>query len=55
MAQEGDVVVVCVDHANHVWKELQRRQHGAATQADGLRAVVGTLAADDEIDVDADL
>jgi cyanophycin synthetase len=52
MAQEGDVVVVCVDHANHVWKELQRRQHGAATNADGLRAVVGTLAADDEIDAD---
>ncbi len=27
----GDVVVVCVDHANHVWKELQRRQHGASS------------------------
>jgi hypothetical protein len=22
--------VVCVDHANDVWKELQRRQHGGA-------------------------
>jgi cyanophycin synthetase len=27
----GDVVVVCVDHANAVWKELQRRQHGASS------------------------
>jgi cyanophycin synthetase len=26
---EGDVVVVCVDRPNEVWKELQRRQHGA--------------------------
>ena len=27
---DGDVIVVCVDHANDVWKELQRRQHGAS-------------------------
>jgi cyanophycin synthetase len=26
----GDVVVVCVDHAGEVWRELQRRQHGAS-------------------------
>ena len=51
-AHEGDVVVVCVDHANQVWKELQRRQHGAASEADGLRAVVGVMDADDEIDMD---
>jgi len=51
-AREGDVVVVCVDHANEVWKELQRRQHGAASEADGLRAVVGVVDADDEIDID---
>ena len=31
MGHEGDVVVVCVDHANAVWKELQRRQHGGAS------------------------
>jgi len=30
MGHEGDVIVVCVDHANDVWKELQRRQHGGA-------------------------
>ncbi len=29
--EPGDVVVVCVDHANAVWKELQRRQHGASS------------------------
>ncbi len=39
IAQPGDVVAVCVDHANDVWKELQRRQHGAATEGTGLRAV----------------
>jgi cyanophycin synthetase len=52
MAAEGDVVVVCVDHANQVWKELQRRQHGAASETDGLRAVVGVPDSDDEVDLD---
>ncbi len=36
-AGDGDVVVVCVDHANVIWKELQRRQHGASGESD-LRA-----------------
>ncbi len=39
IAAPGDVIAVCVDHANDVWKELQRRQHGAATDGSGLRAV----------------
>ena len=51
-AGEGDVVVVCVDHANQVWKELQRRQHGDSSESDGLRAVVGVLDADEEIDIE---
>ena len=51
-AVEGDLVVVCVDHANQVWKELQRRQHGAASETDGLRAVVGVPDAEDEVDLD---
>jgi len=51
-ASDGDVVVVCVDHANQVWKELQRREHGAATESDGLRAVVGVIGAEDEVDLD---
>ena len=51
-AAEGDVVVVCVDHANQVWKELQRRQHGGASETDGLRAVVGVPDADDEVDIE---
>jgi cyanophycin synthetase len=51
-ARDGDVVVVCVDHANQVWKELQRRQHGAASETDGLRAVVGVEGADDEVDLE---
>lgn len=32
--REGDVIVVCVDYANNVWKELQRRQHGDASPDD---------------------
>ncbi len=39
IATPGDVIAVCVDHANDVWKELQRRQHGAATDGSALRAV----------------
>jgi cyanophycin synthetase len=31
MGREGDLIVVCVDHPNNVWKELQLRQHGAAS------------------------
>jgi cyanophycin synthetase len=52
LASDGDVVVVCVDHANQVWKELQRRQHGGASETDGLRAVVGVPDADDEVDIE---
>jgi cyanophycin synthetase len=53
MAKEGDVVVVCVDYANQVWKELQRRQHGAAFDGDGLRAVIGIDDADaDEVEIE---
>ena len=47
MGHEGDVVVVCVDHANDVWKELQRRQHGGASPSEPGPAV-DTL--DDEMD-----
>ena len=36
---DGDLIVVCVDHANDVWKELQRRQHGASSGA--ISAVTG--------------
>ena len=53
LAGEGDVVVVCVDHANRVWKELQRRQHGQASEADSPGAVVGVLDADEEIEIEA--
>jgi len=33
MGREGDLIVVCVDHPNDVWKELQLRQHGAASES----------------------
>lgn len=45
MAGDGDVVVVCVDHANEVWKELQRRQHGASS-GDGMTRIGELDAAD---------
>jgi cyanophycin synthetase len=31
LGREGDLIVVCVDHPNDVWKELQLRQHGASS------------------------
>ena len=46
LASDGDLVVVCVDHANDVWKELQRRQHGAASAS-------ASGAADDEMELEA--
>ena len=52
MAREGDVVVMCVDHANQVWKELQRREHGAAAETDGLRAVIGIGEHGDDIEIE---
>ena len=39
--REGDLIVLCVDYANEVWKELQRRGHGAAGAGagDGMAAL----------------
>lgn len=34
-AREGDLVVLCVDYANDVWKELQRRNPAAPTAGGG--------------------
>ena len=45
---EGDLVVVCVDHANDVWKELQRRQHGAASKTNGETTYDEMLAGEEE-------
>ena len=39
MGEPGDVVVVCVDHANSVWKELQRRQHGGSSALESATVV----------------
>ncbi len=30
LGRQGDIVVLCVDHANLAWKELQHRLHGTA-------------------------
>ncbi|HEX2140729.1 MAG TPA: cyanophycin synthetase, partial [Candidatus Limnocylindria bacterium] len=38
MGEAGDVVAVCVDHANEVWKELQHRRHGGDAASE-FRAV----------------
>ncbi|HET7082268.1 MAG TPA: cyanophycin synthetase [Candidatus Limnocylindria bacterium] len=48
MGHEGDVVVVCVDHANDVWKELQRRQHGGASVGEEPSPTIDRL--DDEME-----
>jgi cyanophycin synthetase len=45
LAGEGDLVVVCVDHPNAVWKELQQRRHGGP----GATSAV-TLASDPDPD-----
>ena len=49
MATDGDLVVVCVDHANDVWKELQRRQHGEASPPSSPMRAVTDLS--DEVEV----
>ena len=62
LGADGDVVVVCVDHANQVWKELQRRQHGGSTGAPvSMTAVTmlsdgganGDSASEPEVEVEA--
>jgi cyanophycin synthetase len=52
MGADGDVIVVCVDHPNEVWKELQRRQHGG-TSGPSTMAAVTMLADEAELEVDA--
>jgi cyanophycin synthetase len=48
LGREGDLVVVCVDHANDVWKELQRRQHGAAAGGGAGTMTAVTMIGDEE-------
>ena len=38
--------------STEVFQELERRQHGGASETDGLRAVVGIPDADDEVDIE---
>jgi cyanophycin synthetase len=52
IAMAGDVVVVCVDHANRVWKELQRRQHGAASPSAAETDAEEAASDADEADLD---
>ncbi|MEX0709775.1 MAG: cyanophycin synthetase [Chloroflexota bacterium] len=56
MGHEGDVVVVCVDHANDVWKELQRRQHGrsAPDRGDDGDGVDGIGSSDEMVAIEVD-
>jgi cyanophycin synthetase len=53
LGSEGDLVVVCVDHANDVWKELQRRQHGAVAGGPGMTAV--TMLSDEQAKLEVDV
>ena len=57
LGAEGDLIVVCVDHANDVWKELQRRQHGGASGPVSMTAVTmltdGVGVEEPEVEVEA--
>jgi cyanophycin synthetase len=44
LGRDGDIVVVCVDHPNEVWKELQHRQHGASSAGQATMRAVTDLA-----------
>jgi cyanophycin synthetase len=50
MGADGDAIVVCVDHPNDVWKELQRRQHGGAATT---MSAVTMLTEEGELEVEA--
>jgi cyanophycin synthetase len=52
LGADGDLVVVCVDHPNEVWKELQRRQHGTG-RGPSTMAAVTMLADDAQLEVEA--
>jgi cyanophycin synthetase len=52
LGADGDVIVVCVDHPNEVWKELQRRQHGGSAGSSPMAAVT-MLSDDGELEVEA--
>ncbi|HEY7737602.1 MAG TPA: cyanophycin synthetase [Candidatus Limnocylindria bacterium] len=52
MGKRGDLVVLCVDHANLAWKELQHRLHG--TETDGPVAVPATNGSGSSADIDAE-
>jgi cyanophycin synthetase len=57
LGAEGDLIVVCVDHANDVWKELQRRQHGGASGPVSMTAVTmladGDSISEPELEIEA--
>ena len=50
--RKGDLVVLCVDHANLAWKELQHRLHG--TVMDVPAATLATNGAGSSADIDAE-
>jgi cyanophycin synthetase len=54
LGREGDLVVVCVDHANDVWKELQRRQHGGVAVGDGSAMTAVTVLDEEDAGVEVE-
>jgi cyanophycin synthetase len=52
LGRDGDLIVVCVDHANDVWKELQRRQHGASGSPVTMTAVTMLAADEPEVEIE---
>ncbi|MDQ2853234.1 MAG: cyanophycin synthetase [Chloroflexota bacterium] len=54
LGRDGDVVVVCVDHANDIWKELQRRQQGGDAPTEPSDADDDSDARDEMIAIEVD-
>jgi cyanophycin synthetase len=52
LGRKGDIVVLCVDHANLAWKELQHRLHGTPTEVP--RTMPATNGSGSSADIDAE-
>jgi cyanophycin synthetase len=52
LGRKGDLVVLCVDHANLAWKEVQHRLHGTPAEVSGTAPA--TNGAGSSADIDAE-
>jgi cyanophycin synthetase len=52
LGRKGDIVVLCVDHANLAWKELQHRLHGTPTEVSGTAPTTNGSGSSADIDAE---